>query len=164
MPEDIAGAVDAGAFSVPHGKDAIELAFAAQLRLLRAPDGGRGHVLVQPELEADVGFFQPLFRAQELLVEGTERRAAIAADIARSVEARAAVALLLHQTEPNQRLEAGDKDRAFGQVVFVVERDVAQRHFWGLRRQSAPAAGRPPEGKSRPVTYIRACRSAMLSG
>jgi len=42
VAEHVAGAVDAGAFAVPHAKDAIEFALAAQFRLLGAPDRGRG--------------------------------------------------------------------------------------------------------------------------
>ena len=47
MPEHVAGAVDAGALAVPDAEHAIELAFAAQLGLLRAPERGGGKVLVQ---------------------------------------------------------------------------------------------------------------------
>ena len=71
---------------------------------------------------------EELARADELLVEPAERRAAIAGDIAGGVEAGAPVALLLHQAEPDQRLIAGDEDLLFGQVVFVVETDLPQSH------------------------------------
>ena len=66
--------------------------------------------------------------ALELAVETAERRTAIAGDKAGGIEAVAAVELLLHQAEPDQRLEAGDEDAALAEVVFVVEFDVAQRH------------------------------------
>ena len=62
MAEHVAGAVDAGALAVPHGKHAIELALAAQLGLLRAPDRGRGEVLVDAALKADVAFAQGMAR------------------------------------------------------------------------------------------------------
>ena len=55
MPEHVAGAVDAGALAVPHAEHAIELAFAAQLGLLRAPERGGGEVFIQAALELDVG-------------------------------------------------------------------------------------------------------------
>ncbi len=55
VAEDVAGAVDARALAVPHAEHAIELAFAAQLRLLRAPQRGGGEVFVEPGLEFDVG-------------------------------------------------------------------------------------------------------------
>ena len=92
VAEHVAGAVDARALAVPHGEHAIVLAFAAQLGLLRAPDRGRGEVLVDAGLEADVALAQERRGALELAVETAERRAAIAGDIARGVEAVAAVA------------------------------------------------------------------------
>ena len=66
--------------------------------------------------------------ALELVVEPAERRAAIAGDVARGVEPGAAVALVLHQRQPHQRLIAGDEHAALRQVVLVVERDVIERH------------------------------------
>ena len=74
--------------------------------------------------------------AQELAVEIAERGAAIAGDEARRIEAVAAVQLLLHQAEPDQGLEAGHEDAALAEVVFVVELDVAQRHYAGLSRRA----------------------------
>ena len=144
VAEDVAGAVDARPLAVPEAEHAVELALAAQLRLLRAPQRGRGDVLVEAGLEADVVFVEDALRADELLVEGAERRAAIAGDVARGVEAGAAVALLLHQAEPHDGLEAGDEDAALGEVVLVVERDVVERHRAGLRGQCALATKRAP--------------------
>ncbi len=138
VAEHVAGAVDARALAVPHAEDAVELAFAAQLGLLRAPHRGRGEILVDAGLEADVALLKELMGALELAVEAAERRAAIAGDEARRVEAVAPVALLLHQAEPHQRLEAGDEDAALAEVVFIVEFDVAQRHPGGLHRRSLP--------------------------
>ena len=84
---------------------------------------------LRPGLEFDVVRRELTARAQELLVEAAERRAAIAGDEARGVEPGAAVALLLHQAEPDQRLVAGHEDPVLGQVVFVVEADrVDGRH------------------------------------
>ena len=97
VAEDVAGAVDARALAVPHAEHAVVLALAAQLGLLRAPDGGRGEVLVQAGLEQDVVLIERGLGAHELLVEPAERRAAIARDVAGGVEPGEAVALLLHQ-------------------------------------------------------------------
>ena len=55
VAEDVAGAVDARALAVPEAEDAVILAVAAHLGLLRAPDGGRGELLVEAGLEDDVG-------------------------------------------------------------------------------------------------------------
>ena len=140
VAEDVAGAVDARALAVPHAEHAVVLALAAQLGLLRAPDGGRGEILVQAGLEEDVVPLEMRLGAHELLVEPAERRAAIARDVAGGVEPGAAVALLLHQAGADQRLIAGDEHAALGKVVFVVEGDVLQRHCAGLRWYGCAAA------------------------
>src|SRR3979411_2388244 len=97
VAEDGSGAVDARSLAVPEPEHAIELALAAQLGLLRAPDRGGGDVLLDPVPEADVGFGERALGANEWQVEGAERRSAIAGHIARGVEAGTAVAFLLHQ-------------------------------------------------------------------
>ncbi len=106
VAEHIAGAVDAGTLAVPHAEHAIELAFAAQFGLLRARQRGGGEVLVDAGLEQNVGSAQAGPARAELLVERAERRAAIAGDVAGGIEAGAAVALLLHQAEPHERLDS----------------------------------------------------------
>ena len=142
VAEHVAGAVDAGALAVPHAEDAVVLALAAQLGLLRAPDRGGGQVLVDAALEADVAFLEERFGAEELAVEPAERGAAIAGDKAGGIEPVAAVELLLHQAEPDQGLEAGHEYAALAEVVFIVELDVAQRHSAPSKAASLPLRGR----------------------
>ena len=60
------------------------------------------------------------------LVERAERRAAVAGDEARGVEARERVALALQDQEPDERLRAGQVDAAGLQRVLVVEGNFAQ--------------------------------------
>ena len=132
MAEHVTGAVDARALAVPHGEHAIELAFAAEFGLLRAPDCGCRQVLVEAGLETDVALFQERRRPLELRVETAERRAAVAADISCGVQAVAAVQLFLHEAKPHQRLEAGDEHVGMAEIIFVFELDVAQRHRGGL--------------------------------
>src|SRR6185437_5388038 len=102
VAEDVARAVDARALAVPHAEDAIELAFAAQLGLLRAPNRGGGEFLVDAGLELDVGRGKLPAGADHLLVEAAERRTAIAGDVTAGVDAGAAVSLLLHQQRANE--------------------------------------------------------------
>ncbi len=64
VAEDVAGAVDAGALAVPDAEHAVVLAFAAQLRLLRAPQRGRRQVLVEAGHELDVVRLQDALGAQ----------------------------------------------------------------------------------------------------
>ena len=126
VAEDVAGAVDARALAVPEREDAVILALALQLGLLRAPDGGGGEVLVQAGLEDDVGRLELLAGARELLVEPAERRAAIAGDEAGGVQPRR---LSRSRWTSSMRAMACVPVRkivALGEIVFVVERDLAQ--------------------------------------
>ena len=73
MAKHVAGAVDAGPLAVPEAEYPVELSLPAQLRLLRAPERGGGDILVDTGLEAHVVTIEMTLRAQELLVERTER-------------------------------------------------------------------------------------------
>ena len=128
VAERVAGAIDARALAVPHAEHAIELAFAAQFGLLGAPQRRGGELLVDAGLELDVGGGEPAGGADELLVEPAERRAAVAGDKARRVEARATVALFLHQAGADQRLIPGHEYMRLGKVVFILEADRSKRH------------------------------------
>ncbi len=82
MAQRVAGTVDPRPLAVPDAEDAVIAPLAAQLRLLRAPQGRRRQVLVDRRLEEDIRRLEHLGRAPELLVEPAQRRAAIAGDIA----------------------------------------------------------------------------------
>ena len=79
VAERVAGAIDARALAVPHAEHAVVAALAVQLGLLRAPQRGRGEVLVDRRLDHDVVLVEKAPGGGELLVEAAERRAAIAA-------------------------------------------------------------------------------------
>ena len=84
VAEDVAGAVDAGALAVPDAEDAVVLAVAAQLGLLRAPERGRGEVLVEAGIEDDVVLLQDVTATRIIAAfETGDRRAAIARDNSR---------------------------------------------------------------------------------
>src|ERR1700732_3489041 len=78
VTEDIAAAIDARTLAVPQREDAVVLAFPAHFGLLRPPYGGRGEILVEARLKQDAGGIERSLGAQEIQVETTERRAAIA--------------------------------------------------------------------------------------
>ena len=137
MAEDVAGAVDAGALAVPHAENAIELALAAQLGLLGAPERGGGQLFIDAGLEFDVGGGEMAARAHELLVEAAERRTAIAGEIACGVQTRLPVTRFLHQNGADQRLVAGHKHVRLVQIVFIVEADGSKRHRMTLRACAA---------------------------
>jgi hypothetical protein len=119
--EHIAAAIDARALAVPHGEDAVVLRPREEVDLLRAPDRGGGEVLVDAGLELDVVALEVALRAPQRLVEAAERRAAVAGDEARGVQAGALVALALQHHQADQRLRAGEEDAALLQGVLVVE-------------------------------------------
>jgi hypothetical protein len=113
VAKDVAGAVHARPLAVPEAEDAVELALAAQLRRLAAPERGGGEILVQARLEHDVGGFEVLSRARHLHVDRAERRAAIAGDEAGRVQPGRPVPRLLHQHQAHQRLSAVHQNRGF---------------------------------------------------
>ena len=127
VAEHVAGAVDAGTLAVPEAEHAVELAFAAHLRLLRAPQRGRGELLVEAGLEMDVGGAEFLFQPRELQVEAADRRAAIAGDEAAGVQPGAAVALFLHQQQPRDGLRAVEQHQGLLKIEAIRERDFGQR-------------------------------------
>src|SRR5882672_10121532 len=122
MLEDVAAAVDARPLAVPHGEDAVVARLREEVELLAAPDRGGGKVLVDAGLEADVMALEMRARAPQALVEAAERRAAVAGDEARGVEARAHVALALQHHQTDQCLRAGEEHAAALERVLVVQR------------------------------------------
>ena len=128
VTEGVAGAIDPRPLAVPHAEHAVVAALAVQPGLLRAPERGRGQVLVDPGLEHDVMLLEEAPRGRELLVEAAERRAAIAADVPCRVVAGREVARALQHRQADQRLDPGQIDPAGLLRVPVVEADLSQRH------------------------------------
>ncbi len=118
VAEHVAAAVDAGALAVPDADDAIIFGAGREIELLRAPDRGGREILVHAGLELDVVFFEMLARGEQLLIVAAERRAAIAGDEARGIEAHGAVAADLGHRQPDQGLNAREEDMARWAVYF----------------------------------------------
>ena len=123
VAEHVAAAVDAGALAVPDADHAIVPGAGREVELLRTPDRGGRKVFVHAGLEFDVVLFEMLAGGEQLLVVAAERRAAIAGNEARGVEALRAVAADLRHRQPDQRLNAGQEDVARPLRVFLVETD-----------------------------------------
>src|SRR5882724_5825653 len=140
VAERIAAPVYAGAFSVPDSEDAVIAPLATNLGLLRAPDGCGREIFVEARREDDLARLQMFLCAPELQVEAAERRPAIAADEACGVQSGAAVALLLHEHEANDRLRPGKEHAILCEVVLVVERHPAAGHFSSRRRVKSDAS------------------------
>ena len=120
--------VETRTLAVPHGEDSIVAAIAERRRLLRAPDRGRGQVLVDGRLEVDVGAREKALGGPQLLVDVVHRGAAVAGDVAGGVEARDAVSNALHHREPHERLAARDVNPSFPALVLVVQRNCRELH------------------------------------
>ncbi len=160
VPQRVAAAVDAGALAVPEREDAVVPAFAAHLGLLRAPDRGRGEVLVEPRHEGYASLVQMALGAKHLRVDAAERRAAIAGNEACRVAARATVELLLHQQKTHDGLCASHQHAIFIKVVSVFERPGAEdgverggfgrsfRHVLHLSCDRDNAKARPGAGRN----------------
>ena len=127
VPEHVAGAVDARALAVPEAEHAVEPAFAAHSACCVPQSAVAASSSLMPERNR-MSDRERALRPLKLQVEAAQRRAAIAGDVTRGVEAGAAVALLLHQAQSHQRLIAGDKHPGLRQVVLVVEADCVERH------------------------------------
>ncbi len=128
MAERVAGAVDARPFAVPDAENAVVLALAAELGLLRAPKRGRREVLVEAGLEDDIVGFEEFPGALKGLIEPAERGAAIAGHIAGGVEATRRVQALLHHRQANDGLASADVNPLLAEIVFVVEADLGKGH------------------------------------
>jgi hypothetical protein len=114
-----------------------------QVRLLAAPDGGGGQVLVQAFLEDHVVGGEQLGKPRGLLVQATQRRAAIAGQEARRIEPGPGVQALSIEEDADQRLHAGDERATIFEQIFVVERDFR-----------VPHSKKIPPGSSRPLSNI----------
>ena len=117
----VGGTVDAGAFSVPDAEDTgVFRAFPGH-RLLGAPDGGGGEVLVHARLEVHPVPFQELACLPQGQVIPAERRAAIAGNEARGRQSRGFVPLPLHEGQAHQGLHAGQVHASALAPVAVVQ-------------------------------------------
>jgi hypothetical protein len=85
--ERVARTVDAGTLAVPDAEHAVVLRARVQARLLRAPHGGRGEILVHARLEADAVLLEQRARLPQRHVVSAERRAAISRDESARIEA-----------------------------------------------------------------------------
>src|SRR5690606_12717332 len=128
MAQYVAGAVDAGALAVPKAEGAVMETLTEQAGLLRSPDRRRRQFLVETGLEADVAFGEMLLCMPELLVEATNRRAAISRNESGSVEPGATIELAAHQQHADDGLGTGEEDPLPREIESIVERDVADGH------------------------------------
>src|SRR5208282_4352531 len=121
VAQRVARAVDAGPLAVPDAEHAIDGRAGEAVEILRAPDRGRGEVLVEARAEDDVVLLEQRPRAPELDVVTPERRAAIAGNIPAGIEALGGVAEALLDRQADKRLHAGHVEPALGRFIAGVE-------------------------------------------
>ena len=127
--EHVATAVHTRSFAVPHAEHTVVLRTGKQIHLLRAPDAGRGQILVHPRMKFDVIRVEIFFGFGGGHVDAAQGGPAIAGDEAGGVQAGAHVALALQHRQTDHRLGAGDEGTPALQRVFVVQRDIVARRF-----------------------------------
>jgi len=127
MAKRITGSIDTRPLAVPQRENSVMSAVTGNLRLLCAPAGSCGQILVDPRIELDVLLVEEGFRALQLLVISTQWRAAVTADVTRRVQSRLSVAPALLQRQSHQCLDPGHEHPPLTQRVFVIERHFARR-------------------------------------
>jgi hypothetical protein len=123
MLHRVHGPIEAGALAVPHAEHAVMAGARVQADLLGSPDRGGTQLLVHAGLEHDTVCIEEIPRAPKLLVEPTERRAAVAGDEAGGVEAGGTVAPGLDERQSHQRLKAAHENASVLETIFVVKVD-----------------------------------------
>ncbi len=126
MAQHVSTAVDARPLAIPQREHAVVFAFAAHLRLLGAPDRGRGQVFVEARQEQYVVVVEIRLGAMHLRVDAAKRRAAVARDETSGPQTGAAIHLLLHQQKAHDRLRSGHQRALLAKIVFVRERRLAE--------------------------------------
>ena len=121
MVQRIGAALDAGRLAVPDAEYAVHCRAWVEVNVLRTPDCCGGEVLVDSGLEAHIHRCQALLDPPELKVVGAERRAAIPANKAASVQSVSLVALPLLKRQTGERFSTGKHDCTLHQVIFFVE-------------------------------------------
>jgi hypothetical protein len=125
MAQGVAGAIHPGPLAVPDADHAVDLRLGQGFEHLRALDGCRGDILVEPRPESDVVLGEYAADLLQRQVVAAQRRAFIPRDEAARVPPRASVLAHLLERQTHERLDAGHVGRTGFQGVFVVQRILA---------------------------------------
>ncbi len=126
--EHITAAIHPRTFAVPQRKHAVVLTVGKEIDLLAAPDGRGRKFFVDTRLEMDGVLLQVVFGIPKAFVQIAQRRAAIAGNEARRVQALRFIALLLQHRQAGQCLSAGQVEIAGGKPVFIIQTNISQGH------------------------------------
>ena len=127
VAEHVAAAVDAGALAVPERRTRRRTCPSPRISACCAPQSAvAASSSLRPGSKWMSFALNSFGQPGELQIEPADRRAAIAGDEAAGVEPGAAVALLLREQQPRDRLGAVQQHRRLGQVEAVGERNRPQ--------------------------------------
>jgi hypothetical protein len=145
VTERVHRTVEPRVLAVPDPHDAVVLRRGQVLHELRAVDGGRGELLVEAGGELDRVLGAEPAEPHHFLVEAAERRALVAGDEGRGVEAGADVGAVLVEQHAHERLDAAEEDRALLEDVLVLQRGLGAAELDGtrVRARCDGRAGRP---------------------
>ena len=122
VPDRIQRAIQPGRLAEPQAHHPVEARVGKQIEHLRARDGARGELLVQPRDEAHVLGLEQRLQAGQELIEAGERGARISRVERADTVARGAVAAHLIQTDAHQRLEARQVNAPLRAQIAVPQR------------------------------------------
>ena len=126
--EDVAAAVDAGAFAVPDTVHAVDLRTGKQVQVLAAHDRGGGQFLVHRRLVDDTMLPEQAAYPGQGEVIARQRGALVAGNEGAGFQPVPGIAPLLVDGKPHQGLNPGQVNTALQHRVFVVKRD-RHEHF-----------------------------------
>ncbi len=121
VPQRVARAVDAGSLAVPDAEHAVDCRAGKARDMLRAPDRGRGEVLVQARAEDDIVSGEDFSRAPQFDVVAAHRGAPITGNVAAGIEAGRGVAKALLDRQAHQRLHPRHIEPALGNGPAILE-------------------------------------------
>ena len=120
--------IDPGPLTIPKPEYTVIKAFAAQFRLLRAPKRCCSKILVKTFLKRNIGPVQSLSSPFHLKINSAQRRAAIPCYIARCIPTLRLITRALRDHQANQSLRAVQKHLMFGNIKFIVQRNIKSSH------------------------------------
>ena len=104
MAQHIARAIHARPLAIPNTENTIQTRAGRKVHLLRAPNGGRGEILIQAWLKHHIMGAQPFGLSRQFPVKGAKRRPAIAGNEAPGAKAKRRIHFLAQHGQAHQRM------------------------------------------------------------
>lgn len=130
----VAGAVDAGALGIKHGKDTIDSGVGKEVGLLAAPDRRCGQVFVEARREVDGMLFGKLARLPKCGIEAPQGGAPVTRHKAGGVESGCLITRVLQHGQAHQSMGARQQHTAFLAGIAIVKGDADVAHVISVRK------------------------------